>query len=126
MMRNFTNENFERFLRQNADGLHMQPSAKVWKGISGDLNRRRRRFGFIAGAFLLLTIATGYYNNTSQTPDDKISTSSQLEKDPAVHAGSLNSIAIDQTKKTSVLKTLAVSPEIPVSKSLVIPSFTSR
>jgi len=61
MERNFTNENMEEFLRQNADGLRMRPSARVWKGISSHLNSRRRRTGWILGTSLLLTTALGYY-----------------------------------------------------------------
>lgn len=61
MEKNFTNENFERFLRQNTDGLRMRPSAKVWKSISSHLNKRRRRIGFILGCSLLLTTGLGYY-----------------------------------------------------------------
>lgn len=61
MERNFTDENFEGFLRQNADGFRMRPSSKVWKGISDHLNRRRRRIGFALGISLLLTSALGYY-----------------------------------------------------------------
>jgi len=61
MERNFTDENFEDFLRQNADGLRMRPSARVWKGIAGHLNKRRRRTGFILGFSLLLTTGLGYY-----------------------------------------------------------------
>jgi hypothetical protein len=61
MERNFTNENFEEFLRQNADGLRMRPSDKVWKGISRNLNKRRRRFGFLFTVSLLLTGAFSYF-----------------------------------------------------------------
>lgn len=61
MKSNFTNENFERFLRQNTDGLRMRPSAKVWKNISSYLNRGRRKIGFIVGVSLLLTSALGSY-----------------------------------------------------------------
>lgn len=61
MERNFTNENMEDFLRQSADGLRMRPSARVWKEISGHLNRRRKITGFVLGTALLLTTALGYY-----------------------------------------------------------------
>jgi len=61
MEREFSDENMEEFLRQNADGLRMRPSARVWKGISTQLNRRRRKFGWILGTSLLLTTALGYY-----------------------------------------------------------------
>src|SRR3954468_12677727 len=61
MERNFTNENFERFLRQNADGLRMRPADKVWKGISRHLNRRRRRIGFVLSVSILALSSLGYY-----------------------------------------------------------------
>src|SRR4051812_15131507 len=97
MMRNLSNENFERFLRQNADGLHMQPSHKVWKGVSGYLNRRRWRFGIFVGVGLLVTTGMGYYYTNSQDINTNSRQQSSLVKDPA-HAGSLNSIAFDQKK----------------------------
>jgi len=67
MKRNFTNENFEDFLRESADGIRMRPSEKVWKGISAHLNRRRRRFGFALLAFLLISGSLGYYVVESTT-----------------------------------------------------------
>ena len=61
MERNFTNENFERFLRQNADGLRMRPSDKVWGSIARRLNRRRRRFGLLLACSLMVAGGLGYY-----------------------------------------------------------------
>ena len=68
MERNFTNENFEGFLRQNAEGLRMRPNERVWKGISKHLNRRRRRIGFILSVSLLTISSLGYYlmDNTAR------------------------------------------------------------
>ena len=76
MERNFKNEDFEQFLRQSADGLRMRPSEKVWKGISGSLNRRRKRFGFFLGVSLLATSALGYYliEPAVNAKDNKIAT----------------------------------------------------
>jgi hypothetical protein len=70
MERNFTDENFEGFLRQNTDGFRMRPSAKVWKGISDRLTRRKRRVGYALGISLLLTTALGYYliNDSQSKP----------------------------------------------------------
>jgi hypothetical protein len=51
MERNFNNE-FERFLKENADQYRMYPSAKVWSGIYNSLHTRRRWFGL--GVILLL------------------------------------------------------------------------
>jgi hypothetical protein len=61
MEKNFTNENMEEFLRRNTDGLRMQPSERVWKGIATHLNNRRRGIGWILGISLLLTTTLGYY-----------------------------------------------------------------
>jgi len=44
MERNFNNE-FERFLKENADQHRMYPSAKVWSGIYNSLHTRRKWFG---------------------------------------------------------------------------------
>src|SRR6476660_2645527 len=51
MERNFNNE-FERFLKENADQHRMYPSAKVWRGIYNSLHTRRKWFGL--GIILLL------------------------------------------------------------------------
>jgi hypothetical protein len=61
MERNFTNENFEPFLRQNADNLRMRASDKMWKNISRSLNKRRRRTGLLLGVFFLTTSLFTYY-----------------------------------------------------------------
>jgi hypothetical protein len=51
MERNFNNE-FERFLKENADQYRLYPSAKVWNGIYATLHTRRKWFGL--GLVLLL------------------------------------------------------------------------
>ncbi|HWJ26613.1 MAG TPA: hypothetical protein VNS32_08715, partial [Flavisolibacter sp.] len=61
MERDFSNENMEEFLQRNADGLRMRPSARVWKGISIHLKRRRRRVGLLVGTSLLMMVTLGYY-----------------------------------------------------------------
>src|SRR5215204_3680242 len=61
MKRNFTNENFEDFLRQSADGLRMRPSNKVWQNISDHLNQKRRKVGFAIGGFLLALSTIAYF-----------------------------------------------------------------
>ena len=63
MKRNFTNENFEDFLRESAEELRMRPSDKVWKSISSHLNKRRRRVGFAIGTFLLALSTFAYFTN---------------------------------------------------------------
>jgi hypothetical protein len=78
MKRNFTHENFEEFLRQSADGLRMRPSAKVWKGVTSHLNKRRRRFGFTLGAFFLTIATFGYFIIGQSGPVSKTPLQSSL------------------------------------------------
>lgn len=60
MLRNFSNEDLERFLKQSADGLRMRPSEKVWRNLAAELLKRRRKV--IAGttAFVLSLFTLGY------------------------------------------------------------------
>src|SRR5438552_1870984 len=51
MERHYDNE-FEQFLKQNADQYRLYPSAKPWKGIHSHFHGNRRWFGL--GAILLL------------------------------------------------------------------------
>ncbi|HVG40837.1 MAG TPA: hypothetical protein VM888_04420 [Chitinophagaceae bacterium] len=60
MQKNFTNENFEDFLKQNADQLKLTPSLKTWKGIEKRLSKGRRWSTIIASAFLLSASLFGY------------------------------------------------------------------
>jgi len=56
MESNFNNE-FEEYVKRNADQYRMIPSEKVWKGINRSLHSRRRWYGF--GLALLLLLTTG-------------------------------------------------------------------
>src|SRR5215217_5578749 len=60
MKKHFTHENFERFLKDNADDLQMRPSANVWSRIENRMNRRRR-WVFLTSAFFLLTASVFGY-----------------------------------------------------------------
>jgi hypothetical protein len=56
MKRDFYND-FEKFLKENADQYRLYPSSKVWKGIYASLHSRRRWVGL--GILLLLLTGTG-------------------------------------------------------------------
>ena len=60
MQKNFINENFEDFLKQNADQLKLTPSVKAWKGIEKRLSTRRRWSALLASAFILSASLFGY------------------------------------------------------------------
>lgn len=55
MESNFRENEFEHYLKENADQYRMFPSEKVWKGINSTLHTRRKWYGFWLGALLLLT-----------------------------------------------------------------------
>lgn len=56
MEKKFENNDFEHFVKQNADQYRMFPSEKVWKGINNTLHTRRRWYG-VGLALLLLSTA---------------------------------------------------------------------
>ena len=55
MESNFSNRDFEQFVKQNADQYRMFPSDKVWRGVNNALHSRRKWYGFWLGFLLLLT-----------------------------------------------------------------------
>jgi len=115
MERNFANENMEEFLRRSTDGLSMRPSAKVWKGISSHLNKRKRKFGFILGASLLFTTALGYFlvnessRNYSTVPVNPTSSTKQNLKSGIVPQLSNEEIATNKPLRSYSAKTHSVN-----------------
>jgi len=94
MERDFSNENMEEFLRRNADGLRMRPSARVWKGISSHLKNRRRRVGFMLGTLFLLTTALGYYSiNESGAIENTVANRLTKTQEPAFTTSSPASVS---------------------------------
>ena len=55
MENRFNNNDFEQFVKQNADQYRMFPSDKVWKGIHHNLHTRRRWYGIGLGLLILTT-----------------------------------------------------------------------
>ena len=55
MESNFSNNDFEQYVKQNADQYRMFPSEKVWKGVNNALHTRRKWYAFWLGFILLLT-----------------------------------------------------------------------
>ena len=67
MERNFNNE-FERFLKENADQYRMYPSAKVWSGVYNALHTRRKWYGL--GIVLLLLTGSLVTVLVTRSPKD--------------------------------------------------------
>lgn len=65
MESNFNNNDFERFLKQNADQYRMFPSENVWEGIHSSLHTRRRWHGLWLALLLLTTGAVSWIMLTS-------------------------------------------------------------
>jgi len=85
MKKDFTPENFERFLKDNADGLRMRPADSVWNRIENHLNRRRRWVYLTSGFFLLTASLFGYLIvDQSKQPSDPFAGIHTIEKNTAV------------------------------------------
>jgi hypothetical protein len=66
MESNYSNKEFEHYVKQNADQYRMFPSDKVWKSINNTLHTRRKWYGFWLGSLLLLTGAAVTWVMTTQ------------------------------------------------------------
>lgn len=55
MENNYSNRDFEQFVKQNADEYRMFPSEKVWNGVNNALHTRRKWTGLGLAFLLLLT-----------------------------------------------------------------------
>jgi hypothetical protein len=80
MERKFHQDDFDQFLKDNADDLRMKPSGAVWENISKELNRKKRRVAaFFLGGLTLLSggLFTWY---TLHLPND---TTAALPNTPA-------------------------------------------
>jgi hypothetical protein len=126
MMRNFTDEDFDEFLRRNADEFRMRPSLKVWQNISGQLSKRRRRFLLTTIGFVLMTGAVGYFvydgtenldssfdlvnsetsapvNGADKSGNDKtISTQNKLYSVPSTRSSLITEKTSDEVNRNSI------------------------
>jgi hypothetical protein len=117
MERNFNNE-FERFLKENADQYRLYPSAKVWRGVYNTLHTRRKWYG--AGIILLLL--TGSLVGVLVTHSSKeIATitpnkSAVINKETITH----NLQVVRPDKRISENKSINNSAAITENKKLIV------
>lgn len=124
MDRTSTNDNFDHFLRQNADEFRMHPSPKVWEGISENLTKRKRKFYFGLAALLISSSILGY--TLLDLSFIKIAKTIELVSAPSLNPNaaptnktigtakvttSISPVAIDQHGKISV-KTKRVTEQL--------------
>lgn len=93
------NNEFERFIKQNADQYRMFPSEKVWKGIHNRLHTRRRWYG-LGLAFLLLS--TGVVTWVMLVNPGR--------KQPLIYSSTSNSNTIATPKETVADKNIQPTP----------------
>lgn len=110
MENNFTNKDFEHFIKDNADQYRMFPSEKVWKSIHNTLHTRRRWYGFGLGFLLLTTtVVTWVMLSNSNRNRPVISSLPAVTQRPIV-----------PDTKPQVITTPA--PSKPINQSFVITS----
>jgi hypothetical protein len=108
----------------------MRPSVQVWKGVSSHLNKRRRRFEFIIGAFIIAVSTFGYFiieqpgSVTKPSPSGTIKSSASQENFAIVNKGnhttatySQNTIAASNNKNVSTSHTHTVVSTSPVTNN---------
>jgi hypothetical protein len=131
MESNFSNRDFEQFIKQNADQYRMFPSEKVWSGVNSVLHTRRKWYGIWLGVFLLLSGGTVTWVMTSDTSADKSSntpstvkastalpnTNSKLTESPSIAPEVNNLYVLDRPAVPT-----NVASDIP--EGLMVPGFT--
>lgn len=128
MERNSTNENFEHFLRQNAEDFRIYPSDKVWEGISQNLHKPKKRYPF--GLILLLVSSSliGYtvFELASNTgKPETVLTKPNLETTaPATVIPSPTTAALQTNKagNNELEKLIVKEGERPVNSQLYVAS----
>lgn len=109
MQRKINHDDFERFLQENADQVRMYPSSAIWKNISKDLNRRKRRLVAFVAALMITVSAGGYllWNEFSTTPTENNQVSSPSKKNPSIisqHRTASATPYLKQNKKKAPLQ----------------------
>ena len=118
MKRDFTEENFEDFLRRSADGLRMKAPDKVWQNLSKELSKKRRRFSFGLSALLLMSSAFGYAI-ISNFPKSELATTAPSHKNNETQVtGETNSNNNISTKTNSTTPVIQLEDR-SVEKSAV-------
>lgn len=125
MESNFSNRDFEQFVKQNADQYRMFPSEKVWKGINNALHTRRKWYGFWLSMLLLVTggavtwVMMAYPSSKKQDQTSQTGTPISEKNTPAVVASNSSSQTIENLLPFSK-QTLAFQQTQPVIKDLTI------
>ncbi len=123
MESNYSNKDFEQYVKQNADQYRMFPSDKVWKGVNDALHTRRKWYGFWLGFLLLVTGGAVTWVMTTY-PSSKKENSITLNNDP-IFTPSSKQASVGKIQ-ADIKNLLPFSKEIEIVKnSLIIEGNTS-
>ncbi|RPD45623.1 hypothetical protein [Paracnuella aquatica] len=122
MERKFHQDDFDQFLKDNADDLRMKPSAAVWENISKELNRKKRRVAalLLAGVMLLSGGLFTWYTLT--LPDEKTAGVPQLPTQQIAIPAQTNPalfVANNNAATGAITETAPVVAQIAIRKSSV-------
>ncbi len=132
MLSDRNKDDFEKFLKQSADGLRMHPSEDSWTSISNRLRDRRRKTGITSGVFFLITTLLGYFliqnkevvkpvatrvaTNTARSSISK----SILRKATELSIASMPEAGDAAIRRESILETFA-APKLAVIRQIKVP-----
>lgn len=117
MESNFSNRDFEQYVKKNADEYRMFPSEKVWKGVNSALHARKRWSG-LGLAFLLLLTGGAVTWVMSSYP---VSNKSTAEAPPALKVETAEPLAPEKVETILAFKH-NLSQEPVSNRSSIAPS----
>jgi hypothetical protein len=116
MESNYSNRDFEQYVKHNADQYRMFPSDKVWKGVNNALHTRRKWYGFWLGFLLLLTGGAVTWVMTSSPALKKQDVAASKNIRPSAPAET--KIATDKEAKEAIESLLPFNKQRIISENL--------
>ena len=139
MERQFHNEDFEKFLKDNANQYRMYPSDKVWKGIYSALHIRHRWYAFAALILLLTSGALITFfalnNNGEKAPvaaneiktvQPTPGTDNKINQDVSGNTGLVTDYNTKQKSPDALVKLRVPGQNDPVTQQLYSPALVEK
>lgn len=117
MQRDFFDENFEWFLKRNADSFKMTASDQVWSSISRELKKRRRRMNWTMAASFMILSGLGYIlvtNSVKELPQQAARQQQQVPSDVSTPLPELKN------------STASTPPTADNNNTILMPALNSR
>lgn len=119
MESNYSNRDFEQYVKKNADEYRMFPSEKVWKGVHNALHTRKRWPGFGLAFLLLLTGGAVTWVMTTYPVSDKRDNSSLAANAVTPKSEKSSAAASEQLEKILSFNQQPDAGSIPTTKESV-------